>query len=200
MKQLRIKDIKGIRVISGQIMSRVTASTKNGEESIGTYKVIIPKCINSDGTLTLADMAEEELKTVPDEKRVTKAGDIVMKLSTPYSAAMIDKSSEGCLVPSFCAIVKCSDPDIDPDYLLAFINSELCKDQLKRQVAGAVMTVLSVGKVSDVLIPVPSIEKQKQVAAEYMESQRKLMVIREIMALTEKRNDVVFKDLVKEDE
>ncbi len=200
MKQLKIKDIRGIDITSGQIMSRVTATGKMDEPSIGKYKVVIPKCINSDGTLSLSDMAEEEVRVIPDAKRLTKPGDIVMKLSTPYSAAMIDEDSSGCLVPSFCAIVTCCNPEIDTEYLLAFLNSETCKAQLRNQVAGAVMTVLSVGKIKEAIMPIPDMNRQLQIAEEFRESQRKLQVIRDIMALTEKRNDIVFKDLVKENE
>lgn len=186
-----------VQLIGGQIMSRITANVEKGEECIGSVKVIIPKCIQQDGSIRIADMPEEQLKTEPDAKRIVKDGDIVMKLSSPYDAALVDKEIEGSIVPSFCAIVK-NGESIDTGYLLAFLNSDFCKDQLRVQVSGSAMSVLSVGKVANVKIPIPSINKQKEIGDTFIEAQRKLKLIRQIAELESKKNDIVFRDLVKD--
>ena len=47
----------GVKIIGGQIMTRVTANTEKGDEVIETRKVLVPKCIHSDGTITAEDIA-----------------------------------------------------------------------------------------------------------------------------------------------
>ena len=59
------------------------------------------------------------------------------------------------------------------------------------------MTVLSVGKVKNVNMPIPPIEEQRKIGKRYIESQRKLSIIRQIAFLESKRNDIVFKELEK---
>ncbi len=195
MKTIKtLKDLK-IDVISGQIMSRV-ACKNEADEATETRKVIIPKAIGSDGNIDINELASEKLKTVADTKRLTKVGDIVIKLSTPYDAAIINEESAGCLVPSFCAIVRCP-KNIDVNYLLAFLNSSYCKNQLKLQVAGATVTILSVGKVSNVLMPVPESDEQKRIGTDYIKTQEKLRIVKQIVELEAKRNDIVFKEMVK---
>lgn len=193
----KIEDISAIEIITGQIMSRVTAKEISEDEVQEVRKVLVPKAINSDGSVSVNELPEETLKVKADEKRITVKGDIVMKLSTPYDAALIEEESEGCIVPSFCAIVK-NNSDIDNDYLLAFLNSKECKSQLSAQVAGAVMTVLSVGKVRNVCIPIPDISKQKEIGKAFKESQEKIRVIKKIMELESQRNDAMFKELTSE--
>ncbi|MBQ0146074.1 MAG: restriction endonuclease subunit S [Lachnospiraceae bacterium] len=185
----------GIEIAGGQIMGRVTAQAA-GEETIEKRKVLIPKCINGDGTINVSEMPEEGLKTLVDKKKMTEAGDIVIKLSTPYDAALVTQESAGAVVPSFCAIIK-STGTLEPSYLLAFLNSSYCKDQLKMQVAGSVMTVLSVGKIKGVHIPVPSSNEQKEIGAHYLATQEKLKIVQKIVELESKRNDVIFKEMVK---
>ena len=192
----RISLDKLVAVVGGQIMSRVTANPDAGDEVVETRKVLIPKSINSDGSIDVSVMPEEHLKVCADPKKISEAGDIVMKLSPPYDAGLVTKTSQGCIVPSFCAIIKPSS-EVDVQYLLAFMNSTLCKNQLQSQVSGSVMTVLSVGKVKNVNIPTPPIEEQRRIGQRFMESQRKLSIIRQIALLESKRNDIVFRELEK---
>ncbi len=186
----------GVKIIGGQIMTRVTANTEKGDEVIETRKVLVPKCIHSDGTITAEDMPEEALKVSADPKKLTQAGDIVMKLSTPYDAGLVTAETEGAIVPSFCAILK-SDNSLNQDYLLAFLNSSACKDQLRMQVSGAVMTVLSVGKIGNVDIPVPPENEQHAIGERFVETANKLAILQKIAALEAKRNDIVFKEMIK---
>ena len=187
---------KLVAVVGGQIISRVQANADAGDEIVETRKVLIPKSISADGSIDVNVMPEEDLKVYADPKKVTEAGDIVMKLSPPYDAGLVTEASQGCLVPSFCAIIKPSD-DVDVHYLLAFMNSALCKNQLQAQVSGSVMTVLSVGKVRNVSMPLPLIEEQRKIGQRFMESQKKLGIIRQIAMLEAKRNDIVFRELEK---
>ena len=186
----------GVHIIGGQIMTRVTANTEKGDEVIETRKVLVPKCIHSDGTITAEDMPEEALKVPADPKRVTQAGDIVMKLSTPYDAGLVTAETEGAIVPSFCAILK-TDNSINQAYLLAFLNSSACKDQLRMQVSGSVMTVLSVGKIGNVDVPIPPINEQHAIGGRFVETANRLAVLQKIAALEAKRNDIVFKEMIK---
>ena len=192
----RISLDKLVAVVGGQIMSRVTANPDAGDEVVETRKVLIPKSINSDGSIDVSVMPEEFLKVCTDPKKISEAGDIVMKLSPPYDAGLVTETSQGCIVPSFCAIIKPSS-EVDVQYLLAFMNSTLCKNQLQSQVSGSVMTVLSVGKVKNVNMPTPPIEEQRKIGQRFMESQRKLSIIRQIALLESKRNDIVFRELEK---
>ena len=198
MKMNRMSNLKDLQVniLSGQIMSRITAKPDKDDDIMEIRRVIVPKAILSDGTIDVSELPEENLKVPADEKRLTKPGDIVIKLSTPYDAAIIDEASAGCIVPSFCAIVRVGD-NFDVNYLLAFLNSSLCKEQLKQQVAGMPITVLSVGKVASVVIPVPSIEEQREIGTNYIKTQQKIKVVQQIVELEAKRNDVVFKEMVK---
>lgn len=184
-----------VEITSGQIMTRITAKGE-GEESIGSFKVVIPKAITSDGFISVEDMPEESLKAMPSEDRITRVNDIVIKLSTPFDSAIVTEETAGCVVPSFCAIIR-SKGNLDLNYLRAFLASKYCKEQLKAKVIGAVMSILSIGKINSVDVPVPAENMQKHIGEHYNEVQKKLQIMKQIIALENKRNDVVFQELVK---
>ena len=188
----------GIQIIGGQIMSRVTLRAEKDDKEIEARKVLMPKCIHGDGTITAEEMTEEFLRVPADPKKLAQDGDIIMKLSPPYDAGLVSMDTMDAIVPSFCAILR-SNKKVDPYYLLAFLNSDLCKNQLRMQVSGALMTVLSVGKLGNIEIPVPSSEKQHAIGSRFVETSRRMAILQKIAALEAKRNRIVFKELIKDD-
>lgn len=197
--QIRIATLEecGVEMFGGQIMSRLTVCKSPDDEIAAVRKVVVPKCIHPDGSINVDEMAEEQLYTDADAKRVTEPGDIVMKLSTPYDAARVTEESAGSVVPSFCVIIK-KFGKVYPDYLLAFLNSSTCKNQIKVLVAGAAMAMLSVGKVKGIRIPVPDEQEQHRIGESFLETQNKVYIMEQIIRLEQKKNNVYFRDLVKQ--
>ena len=64
----KLKEL-GVELVSGQIMSRVSIKDDSAEPVVETRRVIIPKAINYDGTISKKELPEEKLKVAADEKR-----------------------------------------------------------------------------------------------------------------------------------
>jgi len=182
-----------VEVISGQIMTRVKANS-DSDDVMEVRKVIIPKAIEKNGIIDESQLAEESIVAKIPENRITREDDIVIKLNSPYDSAKITKESAGCVVPSFCAIIR-NNSEVDLDYLLAFLNSKRCKKQLESQVQGSIMTILSVGKLKDIDVPIPDAKVQKEIGEEFIRTQKKLLVIKKIQELEGMKNDAVFSEL-----
>lgn len=191
IETLKLGDVT--EIYSGQIMSRISAEKGKEDKAAAEIRLIVPKAITSEGLINAEDVPTERLVVMPDERRITKEGDIVIKLSTPFDSATITKEFVGCLVPSFCAIIRKEEGErVYNDYLQAFLNSELCKEQLRAKVAGAVMTILSVAKIKEVEIPIVHNYDQIVIGERYRATQEKIKTLRQIIELEEKRNDIIF--------
>ena len=59
------------------------------------------------------------------------------------------------------------------------------------------MAMLSVGKIKNVLIPVPSLETQREIGSRFLETHRKVHLLEQIISLEQKKNDIYFRDMVK---
>lgn len=190
-----LKDKAIAAIVGGQIMTRITVKDENNESVAEERRVITPKAILSDGTIDVAEIPTEKLKVIVDPNKLTEVGDIVIKLSTPYDSAIITEESAECLIPSFCAIIRCN--GINREYLQAFLSTSHCKNQLKNQVAGATMPLLSVGKLGNIEVPMPDQEEQQRIGEGYIKTQEKLVALKRILELEATKNDLIFKELMK---
>ena len=142
---MKIKEMGELMV--GQVMARVEA--KMEEDIIGKTRVLVPKAIKN-GEINHADLSEIHIKTELDENKLTKEGDIVIKLSQPYDAAYITKEDEGILVSSFYLLLRNIDLKINPRYLVLMINSEIYKEQAMSEASGVRIPMLTKSKIQNI--------------------------------------------------
>lgn len=189
--QIKLGEVKGLAFIGGQITSRIEANEKKNEIAIGKVQVIPPKAIKA-GKIVQDELYELEYKSDFDDKKLTKAGDIVVKLSSPYDAAYITEEDEGLLITSFCIIIRNTSKTFMSEYLAAFLNSEVYLKQVMDMVSGAAVPMLTMGKIKDVMVIEMELEDQRQVAEYFQNISLKEDVMAQIIALEkEKLNSVL---------
>ncbi len=189
--QIKLGDIKGLTLIGGQIISRIEANEKKNERAIGKVKVIPPKAIKA-GKIEHDELYEVEYKTEFDEKKFTKEGDIVVKLSSPYDAALVGKDDEGLLITSFCIIIRNTRKNAHSGYIAAFCNSGAYLSQVMNMVSGAKVPMLTIGKVKEARVNLLSLEEQEQVANYYSNLREKEVVMEKIITLEKEKLDTVL--------
>ena len=180
LKKVLLKDIENLNIIGGQITSRIEA--KLDSNKIGEIKVLTPKAIQN-GSCNHKDLGLLNISQEADSKKVTKLGDIVIKLSTPYDACIIKEEDEGLLVPSFCAIINNVPDYISKDYLLAFLNSKVYQNQIKNLLIGQNLPILSIGQIKKVELPLPSIDIQEDIGKSYKGTLNKIKLLERIISL-----------------
>ena len=181
----KLKELN-IEIVGGQIVQRVIADVERGEAVLDPQrKTIVAKTV-SEGLIDEEGVVVNDYKTTFDDKKLTHEGDIVVKLSAPYNAVIIDKEHEGMLVSSFCSIIR-NVNEIDKRYLVAFLNSDVAQTQLKNSVVGTVMSILSNGKLGELEIPVPSLEKQEEIGSYFEKTVKNRILLAKIIKLEEQK-------------
>lgn len=175
-------EIKNIaEVIGGQIISRVEAK-QDSDKPIGTIRILIPKAI-SNGMVNHDNLSQISIKTQLDDKRLTKFGDIVLKLSQPYDAAYITKKDENLLVTSFCLILRGIDKKVNPEYLLAILNSDIYKDQALNLTTGATVPILTKGSIEKIKVAILSSSEQNKIVEFSKNISKKQQLFQEVINL-----------------
>ena len=186
------------QIFTGQIMTRVTAKEEVGDKVIEECKVLVPKAI-ANGRVIKQDLADAKLKKVIEDNRITKKGDIVCKLSTPYDAVYIEEEDEGLVVPSFCALIRGIDEEkADPRFITAYINTEYVTEGLKSKVAGSVMPMIKLSDVKKVELPNIPVEKQRLLGEAYSISCKKQDALKQMLLNEEKIMSNLILKAVKE--
>lgn len=190
-KQVKLNDIKGLSFIGGQITSRIEADEKKNERAIGTVKVIPPRAIKA-GKIEHEELYDVDYKTEFDEKKLTKAGDIVVKLSSPYDAAYVSENDEGLLITSFCIIIRNTGKNVLSEYLATFCNSDIYLKQVMGMVSGASVPMLTIGKIKEAKIKLLPLEEQEQVAQYYKNLCEKEQIMEQIITLEKEKLNTVL--------
>ncbi|AHM55764.1 hypothetical protein EAL2_c04620 [Peptoclostridium acidaminophilum DSM 3953] len=195
---MKIGNASKINVYSGQIISRVEAKDEVGDNVLEERKVLIPKAI-SNGRVNHSDLGIVKLKKSVDAERITKKGDVVLKLSTPYDAAYIEEDDEGLVVPSFCCIIRIGkEAKINPEFLVAYLNTSYARELLKAKVAGSTMPMIKISDVKDFEVPDISITKQQTLGEAYSLSCHKQSVLKDLLLNEQKIIENVLMNTVKE--
>ena len=176
---MRLENIASVTV--GQIMTRVTADRDSGDNVVDTVKVLVPKAISS-GVIVKEDLGGAELTKVIDEDKFTQAGDVVIKLSTPYDAAYVTEEYAGIAIPSFCAAIRITDEnEMDATYLSAFLNSSYVREQLTAKVVGSARPMIKVTDIRALEIPKLSVEDRRDIGKAFILSGHKKATLQEMI-------------------
>lgn len=148
-KLKKLEDVA--EVLVGQIMTRVSTD-KEDEQGVENVKVLVPKSI-SGGVIVKEDLGEANLLKEIDAEKYTRAGDVVIKLSTPYDAAYVTEEFEGIAIPSFCATIRVKDNKINAKYLSAFFNSSYIRELLISKVMGSARPMIKITDIRAIELP-----------------------------------------------
>lgn len=176
---MRLEEIASVTV--GQIMTRVAADRDSGDSVADTVKVLVPKAISS-GVIIKEDLGDAELTKVIDEEKFTQAGDVVIKLSTPYDAAYVTEEYAGIAIPSFCAAIRITDEnEMDATYLSAFLNSSYVRNQLTEKVVGSARPMIKVTDIRALEVPKLSVEDRRDIGKAFILSGQKKATLQEMI-------------------
>lgn len=134
---MRLKNIAQVR--SGLVLARKQAR----ERTAYRYPLLNLKCIHPSGYVdtTLCEMFDSV--ECLNSEYLTHMGDVIVRLTIPYTAVLITADLEGYVIPSSFVVIR---PDRDvllPEYLVWLLNSQKVK---KRMYEGAVSNMLGAVK------------------------------------------------------
>lgn len=158
-------------------------------------KVLLPRAMQ-DGTIIDNELAIEAVGEVKDEN-YTREGDVIIKLSTPYDSAYVDKAHEGIMITSFGMVLrKKPEAELDMQYLSMFLNLPQTNSVLQAVSTGqsVAMAMLKRQTVADIEVPLLPIERQRKLAALFQAVQERK---RQYMRLIELDGELVTSQMTK---
>jgi type I restriction enzyme, S subunit len=149
-------------------VATVTAGTPTKSTYDEGVSVLRPRNLR-DGRVDVSELSQ----AVPLRTSVpVKAGDILVTVMGARSgeAALVSTDAEGLLFDNNLALVRIVESDghhqIDPEYLVAFLNSDLGQMLVSREASSlGVMQRLSVAGLRELPVILPSLSEQRRIAA-----------------------------------
>lgn len=179
----------------GLVLSRKKATINSG--FIEKYKTITIKSINEFGEIDKNLLEELKSITYIDKNYITEEGDVLMRLTYPYTAIYIDINNSNLVIPSHFAKIRLNTEEIKPKFLAIYLNSVHCKRQILRNAVGSSLASITVKDIKDIKIKLYKKELQDKAISinDLQIEETKLM--NELMRNQELFNTIVMKELLK---
>jgi restriction endonuclease S subunit len=149
-------------ISTGLVIQRKEALLEHEVEK--KYQMLTLKSFNEYGWINKRDIEEFKSNEILDDRYLTKVGDVIIRLTAPYTAIPINKEYEGFVTPSQFCIIRIKSKKILPDYLAYTLNAEIIRNKFIRTSLGATIPVIRMGALKDTEIPLLDMEKQNKIS------------------------------------
>lgn len=149
---------------TGAPMARARKIPEGGEARSVT--ILSPRALQN-GSIVDSELVIEAVGEIKKE-HYTCEGDVVIKLSTPYDSAYIDKKHEGIVATSSVMILrKKPDAAVDMQYLSMFLGMPQTNAVLQAVSTGqsTAMAMLKRQAVAEIEVPLLPLERQRELAS-----------------------------------
>ena len=192
IKIVKLGDISSIT--TGQVIKRKEA--RPGDVDAIQYRILTLKSFDEDGYLVKEELDSFKASEKIESKYITSKGDIVVRLSMPFTSITIDEESEGILIPSLFVAIRVNCNDILPSYLSLYLNSNKMKKQYIKEARGSAIQILktSAFKEFEIMIPDMSIQEQAVTLNELMMREKRLLQL--LIKENNKRNQIILENMI----
>jgi restriction endonuclease S subunit len=160
------------------------------------YRILTLKSFDEDGYLVKEELDSFKASEKIESKYITSKGDIVVRLSMPFTSITIDEASEGILIPSLFVVIRINSNDILPSYLSLYLNSNKMKKQYMREARGTAIQILKTSAFKEFEIMLPDMSMQEQTVAlnELMMREKRLLQL--LIKENNKRNQIILENMI----
>lgn len=158
------------------------------------YNQIKLKDVTTDGVIKYEELETFNAEKV-NEKYLLKKGDIILKAkSGDNTAAIIEEDIENTVAAAHFIIITVKDTEeLDPNYLVAYLNSEYAQDYFKRNAEGTAQPIVKIKTLEELEVKEIKIEQQERIGDFYKLKQQEKMKIEEFL----KKRELQFKALLR---
>ena len=114
------------QVRSGLVLARKQARGRTEYR----YPLLNLKCIHPNGYIDTALCEMFDSVEYLNPEYLTHKGDVVIRLTVPYTAVLITDELEGYVIPSSFVVVRTDRSIVLPEYLLWLLNSQQVKQRI----------------------------------------------------------------------
>ena len=174
----------------------VTARKKKDASSLRTfeYRLLNLKCIANEGYIEKAYIEPYELSEELKEGYLTRMGDILIRLSAPYTVVMIDQPDLcGIVVPSHFAIIRVDKRYAVPEYVFWSLRRDKNRITMMQNSSGSsAFGTISSGLIANLNMTFLPMEKQHIIGELMLLSEREQELLAYLTAEKKKYNALIL--------
>ena len=177
---MKLQDLATIR--SGLVLSR----KQSKEISDHRYYLINLRCIQPEGSIDLNESDIYNAKEILKEEYLSKQGDIVVRLTAPYTAVLIDETTSGMVISSNFVVIRIEDKRLMAEYLFWLLNTQQVKRKIYKNTTSNMLGAVKAQFLMDFEITVLPIEDQYKIAQVNLLSKKESQLLKKLATEKEK--------------
>lgn len=155
---MKLGNIATVR--SGLVLSRKQAR----EPSDIRYPLLNLRSINPGGYIEADQLDVFVAAEYLSPEYLSQVGDVIVRLTAPYTAILIDKVTAGMVISSNFVIIRADRRELLPEYLFWLINTPKIKRSIYENTSSNMLGAIKAKYFSDFEVPSLPIAKQQQIA------------------------------------
>ncbi len=177
---MKLQDLASVR--SGLVLSRKQAK----EPSEYRYPLINLRCIQQEGTIQLNEADIYEAKEPLKGEYLSQSGDIIVRLTVPYTAVLIDETTSGMVISSNFVVIRIEDKQLLPEYLFWLLNTQKVKRKIYENTTSNMLGAVKAKFLTDFELTLLPLEDQYKIAQLNLLAKKESQLLKELATEKEK--------------
>ena len=169
-------------VRSGLVLSR----KQSKEPTDYRYPLINLRCIQPEGIIDLNESDIYEAKEPLKEEYLSQRGDIVVRLTAPYTAVLIDDTTSGMVISSNFVVIRIEDKQLLPEYLFWLLNTQIVKRKIYENTTSNMLGAVKAKFLTNFELTVLPVEDQYKIAQLNLLAKKESQLLKELATEKEK--------------
>ena len=189
---MKLGEIASVR--SGLVLSRKLAR----ENPVQRYRLLNLRSITPEGYIDMNETDVFDAKEMLPGEYLSQVGDIVIRLSAPYTAVLIDEETEGMVVSSNFVIVRTDPQELLPEFLYWLLNTSEVKHRMFENSSSNMLGAVKPKFFADYEITPLPIPEQQKIAAINALAKAESKLLRQLANAKEQYYEAILRNTFNE--
>ena len=189
---MKLGEIASVR--SGLVLSRKLAR----ENPAQRYRLLNLRSITPEGYIDVNETDVFDAKEPLPREYLSQVGDIVIRLSAPYTAVLVDEESEGMVVSSNFVIVRTDPQELLPEFLYWLLNTSEVKHRMFENSSSNMLGAVKPKFFADYEITPLPIPEQQKIAAINALAKAESKLLRQLANAKEQYYEAILRNTFNE--
>lgn len=190
--RLKLGDIASVR--SGLVLSRKLSKTPTQYR----YQLINLRSINQAGYIETENVDLYDATEPLSSEYLTHTGDVVIRLTAPYTAVLIDDTTSEMVISSNLVVIRADASQISPEYLYWLLNTPKVKRQIYENTSSNMLGAIKPRYFADFEVSLLSMENQETIAALNLLAHKERQLLNELAMEKEKYYSYTINEIQKQ--
>lgn len=177
---MKLQDVASVR--SGLVLAR----KQSKENTDYQYPLINLRCIQQEGSIDMKEIDIYKAKEPLKREYLSQEGDIVVRLTAPYTAILIDNATSGMVISSNFVVIRVEDKRLLPEYLFWLLNTKKIKRKIYENTTSNMLGAIKAKFFNDFELTVISADEQYAIAQLNLLSKKEQRLLKELAVQKDK--------------